>query len=94
MIAGGRKAGRALAQRLAIRQHVILGGHVHVAAIDGLWCVTGTPEQVDRIGVLWEKIRQPCPDRRPPRSRGIYRQVEEERRNVIYDEIAQWTADS
>ena len=62
---GGRSSGKMLAQRLAIRQQVLLGGHMHVAAPDGLWCITADPRQMLSIGPLWEKIRQTCPDAGP-----------------------------
>ena len=76
------------AQRRWIRDQLRLEGHLHVAASDGLWCVTATG-----IGPLWRKLRQPCPDRRPPQSRGIYERMRAS--SVIYDEIAQreWTPD-
>jgi hypothetical protein len=90
MIASGRRAGRAWAHRLAILEQLALEEHAHVAAVDGLWCVTGSPEQVLRIGPLWEKIRQPCPDRRPAGS-SLYRELQHRRPDsVIYDEIPRW----
>ena len=63
----GRRSGKALAQRMAILAALKEGEDVHVAARDGLWRVTPTG-----IGPLWEKIRQPCPDRQPPRPRSFY----------------------
>jgi hypothetical protein len=48
----GRRNGRTLAQRYAIEGAVALGGHVHLAARDGLWCITPSA-----LGPLWEKIR-------------------------------------
>jgi hypothetical protein len=51
----GRASGRATAQRLAIAAALALGGHVHVAAHDGLWCVRPTA-----LGALWEQLPRPA----------------------------------
>jgi hypothetical protein len=88
MIVSGRRNGRMAAQRQFIRHVLLTEGHLHVAATDGLWCVSATG-----IGPLWRKLRQSCPDKRPYRASGaLYDQM---RRNVIYDEIPrrEWTAD-
>jgi hypothetical protein len=66
MIASGRRGGKSLAMRQMVLAAVADGQVVHVAGPGGLWRVTPTG-----IGPLWEKIRQPCPDRRPAPSGGI-----------------------
>ena len=66
-IHAGRGTGKAAAQRKALLAALADGMEVHVAARDGLWRVTAT-----NIGPLWEKIRQPCPDRRSPRPRSVF----------------------
>jgi hypothetical protein len=55
-VSRGRSAGRAAADRYALRGALALGGHVHVCARDGLWCVTGTGEQLATFGPLWERL--------------------------------------
>jgi hypothetical protein len=67
VIQRGRAHGKSAAQRKAILDALADGHEVHVAGRDGLWRVTATG-----IGPLWEKIRQPCPDKRAPGSQGIY----------------------
>jgi hypothetical protein len=62
----GRRSGKASLQRNALLVALADGHEVHVAARDGLWRVTATG-----IGPLWEKIRQPCPDRRSPQRRSV-----------------------
>jgi hypothetical protein len=59
VIISGRRGGKSLAQRTQVLAAVADGAEVHVAGRDGLWRVMPTG-----IGPLWEKIRQPCPDRR------------------------------
>jgi hypothetical protein len=51
----GRRSGRAAAHRLAIAAALALGGHVHVEAHDGLWCVRSTA-----LGALWEQLPRPA----------------------------------
>ena len=60
MIISGRRGGKSLAQRTQVLAAVAGGQVVHVAGPGGLWRVMPTG-----IGPLWEKIRQPCPDRPP-----------------------------
>jgi hypothetical protein len=66
----GRRGGKSAAQRKMLLDALADGLEVYVAGRDGLWRVTATG-----IGPLWEKIGQPCPDRRPIQSRGLYEQV-------------------
>jgi len=69
VIQGGRRGGKSAAQRKQLLEALADGHEVHVAGRDGLWRVTATG-----IGPpLWEKIRQPCPDRRPPIASNFYR---------------------
>ena len=65
-------SGKQGAQRAMVLGAVAAGRVVHVAGAGGLWRVTPTG-----IGPLWEKIRQPCPDRRPAPSRGLYEQLQQ-----------------
>lgn len=71
MIQGGRAGGKPAAQRKAVLTAIEAGHEVHVAARDGLWRVTATG-----IGPLWEKIRQPCPDRKPSPTPGLYERAQ------------------
>lgn len=69
----GRSSGRHHADRTALLGALALGdGHVHVAARDGLWCVTGTGDQLATYGPLWERLREPQPQ---PPVRSIYDEV-------------------
>ena len=72
MILSGKQGGKSLAQRAMILGAVMDGQEVNVAGPGGLWRVMPTG-----IGPLWEKIRQPCPDRRPAPSRGLYEQLQQ-----------------
>ena len=75
MMSRARGYWKAHAQRAWLHDELAAGGRVHVAAMDGLWCVTATG-----IGPLWRKIWQPCPDRRrQPASGTFYRQIQRER---------------
>jgi hypothetical protein len=58
VIVSGRRGGKSIAMRKMVLAAVADGQVVHVAGPGGLWRVTPTG-----IGPLWEKIRQPCPDR-------------------------------
>jgi hypothetical protein len=72
MIIGGRQGGKSAAQRKAVLAAIEAGHEVHVAARDGLWRVTATG-----LGQpLWEKIRQPCPDRKQPPVPGLYERAQ------------------
>lgn len=65
----GRSGGRRWAHRYALWGALALGGHVHVLARDGMWCVTGTGEQLATFGPLWEKLE--WPPREPEQEQGV-----------------------
>lgn len=55
----GRSGGRMQAHRYALVSQLIAAGHAHVAARDGLWCVTGDRRQLLSLGPLWERLPKP-----------------------------------
>jgi hypothetical protein len=54
----GRRAGKAAAARAYVEGMAVLGVHQHVAARDGLWCVTRQPLGPARARpvLLWAKL--------------------------------------
>ncbi len=56
-----QQSGKMLVTRYAIWARLINEGHAHVAARDGLWCVTGDMRQLATFGRLWERLWAPRP---------------------------------
>ena len=60
MTDGRRGNGKATWMRLDVERRARNGEHAHLAARDGLWCVTAQP-----VGFLWARLRSPSSSQEP-----------------------------